>query len=305
MTYGNIFNIQRFSLHDGPGIRTTVFLKGCPLKCLWCQNPEGITKNISHIYHSQKCLGCGRCDESCPKGAILFDSGKPFIDEAKCKKCYLCVDNCPALALEIAGRYLDAGDLVNELLKDRLVFEESGGGVTFSGGEPFFQAKFLLLMLKLLKAQNINTAIETCGHTAWHYLEKARSLTDLFLYDLKVVDPEDYKKLTGVSGKLILDNLMKLVGTGATIQVRLPLITGINNDQNRLQKAADFLLAAGVSEVELVPYHNYGEEKYAKIGLNYQLSGLPSISKEELVRAGLFLESTGIKIRGDNNDSAG
>jgi pyruvate formate lyase activating enzyme len=305
MSEGIIFNVQRFSLHDGPGIRTTVFLKGCPLKCLWCQNPEGISNELAHIKHFKKCIGCRSCFDGCPEGAIRFNSEGPVIDQAKCKRCFVCVDNCPVLALEVAGRRVKAQELVNELLKDRLVFEESGGGITFSGGEPFFQAQFLLALLKLLKTQGIHTAIETCGHTAWQNLEQASGLTDLFLYDLKLIDPADYKIYTGVSGKLILENLKKLVALDCKLEVRMPLIPGVNDDQAHLQKAVDFLFETGIKNVELIPYHNYGEAKYAKVGLNYQLSGLTSMSKDALEKAGLFLESSGIKIRGENNDSAG
>jgi len=291
---GIIFNIQRFSLHDGPGIRTTVFFKGCPLNCVWCQNPEGIGRDPLQIRHRQKCIGCYSCYEQCPQGAVKKGPSGPLVDPELCNKCFRCCEICSAGAVEKAGHSIAAGELVTELLKDLLVFEESGGGVTFSGGEPFMQPVFLLEVLRLLKLKGIHTAIETCGYTAWPNLEQAAAFTDLFLYDLKLIDEDQFKKYTGVSGKPILSNLKKLKNAKVDLQVRMPLIKGINDDKNSLEKVAAYLLAVGIEKIELIPYHNFGEAKYEKIGREYRLKGLSRYSDADLQMARMTLDRAGI-----------
>lgn len=292
---GTIFNIQRFSLHDGPGIRTTVFFKGCPLSCIWCQNPEGLSRDPLKIRHFQKCIGCYSCIEQCPQGAVKKGTAGPLTDPDLCCSCFYCVDICPTAAVEKVGQRVTAEGLLAELLKDRLVFEESGGGVTFSGGEPFMQQEFLFEMLRLLQQEGVHTSVETCGYTAWQNLKQAARLTDLFIYDLKLVDDDQYMKYTGVSGNVILSNLKKLVSSGVEIQVRMPLIKGINDDKYSLEKAADYLLEAGINYIELIPYHNYGEAKYKKIGREYQLKGMSKYSNEDLNKAKMILNRCGIR----------
>lgn len=291
---GTIFNIQRFSLHDGPGIRTSVFFKGCPLNCIWCQNPEGISREPQLIRQRQKCIGCYSCFDRCPQGAIKKGPTGPIVDRALCRNCLLCSDICPAGAVEKAGREIDAAELVTELLKDRVVFEESGGGVTFSGGEPFMQPAFLIEVLQLLKQHDIHAAIETCGYTSWSWLEKAAALTDLFLYDLKLIDDDQYLKYTGISGSKILKNLKKLVNLNVAIQVRIPIIKGINDDEKRLKKAAAYLRDIGIDTIELIPYHSFGEAKYEKIGRDYKLKGLPKYSEADLQLVRMILNHAGI-----------
>ncbi len=301
---GTIFNIQRFSLHDGPGIRTTVFLKGCPLSCIWCQNPEGISRDPQKIRHFQKCIGCYSCFEQCPQGAVKKGPAGPLVDSDLCCNCFYCAEVCPAAAVEKAGQTVTAEELLAELLKDRLVFEESGGGVTFSGGEPFMQPEFLIEMLRLLQQEGVHTSIETCGYTPWPNLKQALALTDLFIYDLKLIDDDQYKKYTGVSGNSILLNLKKLISSGVEIQVRMPLIKGINDNKLSLEKAADYLLEAEIEYIELIPYHNYGEAKYEKIGREYQLKGMSKYSNADLNRAKMILNRSGIKANseGELND---
>ncbi len=301
---GTIFNIQRFSLHDGPGIRTTVFFKGCPLHCIWCQNPEGLGREPLKIRHHQKCIGCYSCLDQCPQNAVKKGQAGPVVDSELCRNCFRCCEVCPVGAVEKAGETITAEELVTELLKDRLVFEESGGGVTFSGGEPFLQPAFLLEALKLLKREGVHRAVETCGYTAWPNLEKAAALTDLFLYDLKLVDDNQHLKYTGVSGKPILLNLKKLISLNVDVQVRMPIIKGINNDQGSLEKTAAYLLEVGIDQIELIPYHNYGEAKYEKIGQDYQLKGMSKFSEADLQEVKMILGRAGIKTNseGEIND---
>ena len=301
---GTIFNIQRFSLHDGPGIRTTVFFMGCPLNCIWCQNPEGISREPLLIRQQQKCISCYSCFEQCPQRAVKKGINGPEVDLSLCQSCFKCSEICPTGAIEKAGRMIRTEDLVGELLKDRLVFEESGGGVTFSGGEPFMQPAFLIEALQLLKQKGIHTVIETCGYTAWKPLEQAAVLTDLFLYDLKLIDDDQYLKYTGISGAEILKNLKKLVNLNVAIQVRMPIIKGINDDQKSLNQAAAYLREAGIKTIELIPYHNFGEAKYEKIGLVYKLKGMSKYSDADLQIVRTILNKAGIMTNseGELND---
>ena len=218
----------------------------------------------------------------------------PLVVPKLCRNCFLCCDVCPSGAVEKAGKKINAEDLVAELLKDRLVFEESGGGVTFSGGEPFMQPAFLIEVLELLKKEGIHTAIETCGYTVWKHLEQAAALTDLFLYDLKLIDDDQYLNYTGISGTKILENLKSLVNLNASIQVRMPIIRGINDDQISLKKAAAYLLDTGINTIEIIPYHNFGAAKYEKIGREYGLKGLSRYSDADLQTVRMILDRAGI-----------
>jgi len=303
---GTIFNIQRFSLHDGPGIRTTVFLKGCPLSCIWCQNPEGISREPQLIRHQHKCIACYSCFEECPQGAVKKGLNGPEVDLNRCRSCFHCTEICPAEAVEKAGKAVTAEELLAEVLKDLLVYEESGGGVTFSGGEPFMQPAFLLEVLQLLRQAGVHSAIETCGYTAWPNLEQAAALTDLFLYDLKLIDDAKHRQYTAVSGKTILLNLKKLISLNVEIQVRMPIIKGINDDTESLEKAAAYLLEAGIDQIELLPYHNFGEAKYEKIGREYQLKGMTKYSEADLKGVKTILNRFGIKTnsKGELNDQS-
>jgi pyruvate formate lyase activating enzyme len=246
------------------------------------------------IRQLQKCIGCYSCYEQCPRGAIKKGKEGPEVDLNLCCSCFSCTEICPSGAVEKAGKTINADELVAELLKDRLVFEESGGGVTFSGGEPFMQPKFLLKMLQLLQREDIHTTIETCGYTAWTNMKQAAALTGLFLYDLKLIDDDKYRQYTGISGKLILSNLKKLTALDVDIQVRMPVIKGINDDKESLEKAAAFLLEVGIKNIELIPYHNFGEAKHEKIGRVYRLKGMPKYSDADLQVVSKILNQAGI-----------
>ena len=296
---GFIFNIQRFSLHDGPGIRTTVFFKGCPLRCMWCQNPEGISLNKTLFCNSNKCLDCRSCEKVCPEHAVSFSEFGPLINRDRCTLCLECVEACPVETLEAAGREISVPELVGDILKDRVIFEESGGGATFSGGEPLFQPEFLVALLKALKNLDIHTTVETSGYSPWTVLEETAAWTDLFLYDLKLVDEEKSKHYTGTTNTLILDNLKALAEKGSNIQVRMPLIPSINDDYVNLQQTAAVLIKAGIDELDLIPYHKLGTAKYANLGLDYKLPHIKEPSTDQCFQAKSILKRYGIAAKSE------
>lgn len=295
---GIIFNIQRFSLHDGPGIRTTVFFKGCPLNCNWCQNPEGIKSSIDLFYHSNKCLNCGLCLLNCPREAIRPGNNCVELNRNSCDICLKCTELCPAGAFQAVGKRVTIDELLKELLKDRLVYEESGGGVTISGGEPLLQPEFLLALLVTLKNNAIHTVVETSGYAPWPQLETIAGWTDLFLYDLKLVDEEKSIIYTGVSNRLVISNLKKLLLKDSKVMIRMPFIPGVNTSHENLHKVAELLGECAVKELELIPYHNFGYAKYLNLGLKYSYASLEkptaaaiSETKELFARKGINITS--------------
>ncbi len=291
---GLIFNIQKFSLHDGPGIRTTIFFKGCPLSCLWCQNPEGLSSRKELFQYSNKCIGCSSCLEICPEGAISFSDSEPVIDRSICELCMTCADNCPTGALEAIGTEMTIKEITDEVLKDRVIFEESGGGVTLSGGEPLLQLTFVTELLKAMKELDINTAVETSGYVSMEALKKVSPWTDLFLYDLKLLDPEKSKEYTGISSKPVIDNFKYLAQNGSQLIVRMPLIPGVNDNRDHLRLMADTLKEIGINELELIPYHNLGAHKYRGLNMDYQLQGLEAPSKKQVAAVREAFLSEGI-----------
>jgi pyruvate formate lyase activating enzyme len=265
-TQGVIFNIQRFCLHDGDGIRTTVFLKGCPLKCIWCHNPESQQREMQLITYASKCTICGRCITVCDNRRI--EDGRLIINRDKCKKCGRCVDVCLNEACDICGKYVTAEEVMKEVVKDKVFYETSNGGMTISGGEPLHQPAFSLELLRLAKDENIDAAIETCGFGQWDFFEKARSLGASFLYDIKTLDSEKHKKLTGADNSLILDNLKKLIDIGADITLRFPLVPGINDSEKELDCAAELIkrCRGHIKKAEVMAYHNLGIGKERGLG---------------------------------------
>jgi pyruvate formate lyase activating enzyme len=268
---GLIFDIKRFALHDGPGIRTTVFLKGCPLACAWCHNPEGIAPGREVMVWETRCIRCGRCVEACPEGAIPAE-GAPIPDAARCRLCGACADVCPAGARELVGREMTVAEVMAAIEKDVIFYDESGGGATFSGGEPLLQADFLAALLAECKAREIHTALDTTGFAAPEILDKIAPNVDLFLYDLKIVDAEKHRAYTGVSNTLILSNLRRLVEQGCAIIIRVPIIPGVNDGDGDAEALADFIASLGrAPQVDILPYHRAGSEKYARLGRAYRL----------------------------------
>lgn len=226
MTSGIIFDVKRFSIHDGPGIRTTVFFKGCPLACLWCHNPESQSRAPQIMLRPSRCIACGACVDECAEGAITWNGGGVLTNRALCTSCGVCTQACVAEARELVGRKVTTAEIMAEISRDLAFYDESGGGVTFSGGEPLLQADFLLELLRECKRQEIHTAVDTSGAASWAALAQIAPFVDLFLYDLKLMDEARHKAATGAGNRLILDNLGRLAATGAAIQLRVALIPG-------------------------------------------------------------------------------
>jgi pyruvate formate lyase activating enzyme len=261
---GLIFDLKKYSIKDGPGIRTTVFFKGCPLRCRWCHNPEGQSFDPEIMIRSSHCLAeCCECVSACPENAIAKTAGVPVLDRLKCNACGKCADICPARAIEAVGRRLSLGQLAQEIEKDRIFQEQSGGGVTFSGGEPLSQADFLNSILDYCREKEIHTTVDTCGFAPTDVLEGIARKTDLFLYDLKVIDEKRHQAFTGESNRLILENLKRLAAMGKKTIVRLPVVPGVNDDEENIHETAKFLRSLkAVSDISLLPYHNLGRNKY-------------------------------------------
>jgi len=263
---GTIFNIKRYSIHDGPGIRTTIFLKGCPLNCIWCHNPEGIEPGVSFFYDANRCLNCMSCVRSCPQGCISMSQGKIQIAFDKCTSCDTCIATCPSNALTKNGVCYSAAELMEMIKKDTPFFEESGGGVTFSGGEPMFQFDFLNEILLKCKEQGIKTAVDTSGYAAIEKFDKIKDLTDLFLYDIKFANERDHIQYTGVSNDLILKNLEFLLVQNATVWIRIPLIPGINDSRKNVNQTVEMLKDVGFfGRVHLLAYHDLSTVKMRKL----------------------------------------
>ncbi len=266
MKKGLIFDIQKFCINDGPGIRTTVFFKGCNLKCNWCHNPESHLRKPELFYDAEKCVICGRCGVLCPQSAHLFGDGHEINRDA-CILCGLCADGCTCEALEIAGKEMDAKEIIAEVLKDKVFYKNSGGGMTLSGGEPLMQFDFVYELLKLAKQNDIHTCIETCGYAKTEDMLRIAEFTDIFLYDWKITDENLHEKYTGVKNGIILENLRKIDEMGSKIILRCPIIPGVNDTDGHFNGIADIVNSLkGILAVEIEPYHSLGNSKYAKLG---------------------------------------
>jgi pyruvate formate lyase activating enzyme len=264
---GILFDVKRFALHDGPGIRTTVFFKGCPLSCSWCHNPESQSRGPELMSWEGRCIGCGACVSVCPVGAILMRDGSAWTDRDRCTACGTCAAACPADARAIVGETWSVSRLLGEIEKDLLFYDESGGGVTLSGGEPLAQASFAASVLAACQERRIHTAVDTCGYAEWEDLQRIARVTDLFLYDVKHADNGRHRELTGVSNERILENLRRLSGEGCTLWIRVPIIPGLNDTQEELVALGG--VVAGLESVEalhLLPFHRGGEGKLEQLG---------------------------------------
>jgi len=268
MKTATIFDIERNSYVDGPGIRTTVFFKGCNLRCAWCHNPESQSGNPQMMFYKNKCTGCGKCKEKCPNH---FE---------KCELCGKCTLYCPHDAREICGKEYTVDEVLKTILKDNAFYDNSGGGVTFSGGECMLQIDFLHEILSECKKNGIHTAVDTAGHVPFERFERIMPCTDLFLYDVKCYDSEKHKRYTGAGNELILSNLKKLLELGKAVWIRIPIIPTVNDTEEEILKIKAFLDSFGTPEkIELLPYHAMGEHKYAAIGKQVQMFSVPSEEK--------------------------
>ena len=295
---GYIFDIRRFSIHDGPGIRTTVFMKGCPLRCLWCHNPESQSPYPELILQPRRCTSCGDCIEACPSGAIYLEGEQILTDREKCTLCQTCAQVCFAEARQFTGREMSMAEVMLEILRDSAFYEQSGGGVTFSGGEPLFQEEFLRTLLQASKTQDIHTALDTCGFAPFEVFESLRGLVDLFLFDLKHMDDFTHRELTGVSNQQILENLLALSRLGHMIHLRIPLIPGHNDDDAHLQQMACFAASLpSLERVDLLPYHASGVEKYTRLNKTPLAPALQPFSETRLNEIRAIFQALGLETK--------
>ncbi|WP_291492907.1 glycyl-radical enzyme activating protein [Desulfurella sp.] len=278
---GLIFDIKKYSIHDGEGIRTTVFFKGCPLNCLWCHNPESKSFKTHIVHYNDKCINCKTCEIVCKKHAIKVIDKKVYIDNFSCDLCIDCTKSCPTGALSSIGTLYSVDEILDEILKDKVFY--TNGGVTISGGEPFLQINFLMALLKKLKENHIHIAIDTCGYTKFSNIKNAAVYADQFLYDLKIMDPVLHKKYTGVSNEIILENLEKLSNIARDkINIRLPIIPTINDNLDNLSQTANFLKKLKISKIDILAYHNFMVDKYKRLNMDFKLKHIKTPKDEEI-----------------------
>lgn len=283
---GLVFDIKRYAINDGPGIRITIFLKGCPLSCRWCHNPESISPRVQKMYTESKCIGCGECIDACPLQACELTEEGIVTDGTLCDVCGKCAEVCPAKATEMSGQRETIGDLLKAIEDERPFFDQSDGGVTFSGGEPLLYPTFLKEILDACGLMNIHRTVDTSGMAATATVLEIAKRTDLFLYDLKLMDSERHREWTGAGNRRILQNLQALAETGADIQIRIPLIKGVNADRENIEATAVFVAAlpGPRKPISLLPYHDVARGKSVKLGMDYDAGGMSSPGEEDLSR---------------------
>jgi pyruvate formate lyase activating enzyme len=294
---GILFDVRKFSIHDGPGIRTAIFLKGCPLRCAWCHNPESQSPRPELILHPNRCIACQMCVQVCPNGAALQEGDRFFTQRSQCQVCGECTRVCYADGRQIVGKTWTVAEVMAVVERDRVFYDQSEGGITFSGGEPMMQIAFLEAMLSAAKADGLHTAVDTCGYAAWQSFEQVRQWVDLFLFDLKLMDDARHQQYTGVSNVRILENLRQLCALGHAVIVRLPVIPGINDDPENLAATGQFLAGlTGLRRVDLLAYHSSAEAKYDRLGKPYALAGLASPSDEHMQEIAALFSQAGVQV---------
>lgn len=298
MIKGTIFDIKKFSIHDGPGIRTTIFFKGCPLSCWWCHNPESQTPEPELMLWPDRCIRCGACISVCTQGAITWDSESMATDREKCTRCGACVEVCHAEARRIAGQEMTVAQVMAEIERDIPFYDESGGGATFSGGEPMMQRIFLLALLRTCRQHEIHTAVDTCGFSTWEALDTIREHVNLFLYDLKLMDPAQHRAFTGVSNESILSNLQALSRHGHAIVLRVPLIPGVNDDDENIRQTGAFAAnLPHLERVDILPYHRAGIDKYHRLDKDYGLPEIDPPTDEKVAKAARILSGFDLHVK--------
>ena len=293
-----IFNIQKCSIHDGQGLRTLVFFKGCPLRCQWCANPESQYYEAEIMESKDKCIGCGACVRNCPQGAVVLTDAGPKIDRDRCRRCFSCTDRCYAASKYVIGKEYDVEELYKEIEKDRIFYSIKGGGVTFSGGEPLTQPEYLTKITKLCHERGIHVMLESCGYGVYDEFRHALPYIDSMFIDIKHIVSARHKELTGVGNEMILENIRKISDFGIPITIRTPIIPGLNDSAENIRGIAEFIRTLPqVTEYELLPYHQFGVNKYRALGRTYALAGVEPPTDEamrNLVReANLILRGSG------------
>ncbi len=295
-TEGIVFEIKRFAVHDGPGIRTTLFLKGCPLRCLWCHNPESISPHPQLAYYAHKCINCGECVSVCPEHAHAISLEKlHYFERRKCRSCGKCETACLGNALQLYGMRMTVQETLNAALEDRDFFGDDGG-VTLSGGEPLLQADFCFEILTALKRQAIHTALDTCGQVKWKTMSMILNCTDIFLFDFKAANPQKHHKLTGSDNRQILENLQKLSDAGAEIEIRMPLIPALNDSDEDIHEAGKILSNLHIKSIKILPYHNMARSKYDALGMANKIPASSSQDNVNSLHAVEILRNYGLEI---------
>ena len=295
---GIIFDVKRYAIHDGPGIRTTVFFKGCPLVCKWCHNPESWSAKPELGIRVARCIRCGRCTEICPNEAITLTNDGPSVDRAKCRVCGNCVESCPSGAREIIGKEVTVEDVLEEIEKDKVFYDQSGGGVTFSGGEPLMQPDFLYKVTGCCKSSQIHTAVDTTCYADTEVIKKISENTDLFLCDIKHMDSAVHQQFTGVPNELILTNLKWLALSGKNIIIRLAVVPGFNDEPSNIEKTAEFAASLkGIERIDLLPYNTGGREKADRLTVDYPIMKTNKPSDEQIASIASTIEGFGFEVK--------
>ena len=297
-TTGILFDIKRFAVHDGPGIRTTLFLKGCPLRCLWCHNPEGISRKPQLAFHAHLCIRCGECIPVCPEGVHdLSDAGR-VLRRDRCVVCGRCSPECLGRALRLYGATMTVSEAAKAAREDRDFYAQSGGGVTLSGGEPLLQGEFAAELLRAARKAAINTAVETCGYVPWRNLECAIPYLDYLLYDVKHIDSAKHQLYTGVSTQTILENLKRAAPLATHVIVRVPVIPGFNDTAEEIRAIANYTAGLkGIAALHLLPYHRHGQAKYEQLNRTYELEGISPLTAEREEELAAIVRETGLECR--------
>jgi pyruvate formate lyase activating enzyme len=292
MQKGIIFNIQKFCLHDGPGVRTAVFVKGCPLRCKWCSNPESQSEKKEIILNEKLCIGCGSCAANCPNDAIRVGNSRvAIIDRSLCSRCGSCASQCPTLAVQVSGKEMSVNEIIDLVESDRLFYQTSGGGITISGGEPLFQPSFLIELLGRMKKKGVNTAIETSGMSLWEVFQDACPLLDWVLFDIKHLDNKKHMEGTGVTNDQILDNLSRLSSSKRNIVLRVPLIPKFNMSESFYEGIIKLVNKTRIRYVNLLPYHRLGRDKYKNLGRSYELMSAEPQELSHIIKVAEIIEN--------------